>query len=166
MRREAKIAKLQQLYLYDQYNVSAFQIANSQIHNFLARIINSLLEGINKHRLPRFIVMLVDNDLLKGMKSINKPDVSKLIGNCLSWITKQVELIVEIKREEIYSKRIGALQLDEPKIVWIKMLERPNATADEGILWHKYNDILEETIVSRKNNLILDVKNAMQKGPI
>ena len=162
MRREAKISKSPQPYLYDQYNVTYYQMANSQLINYLGRLLNSLMEGINKHHLPRHLVFLLDHDLLKGMKATNKPGISRLIGNCLSWLTKQIELIINIKKEEIFSKCMGALQPDEPNVIWIKILEKPNSSQQDEELRHKYNDILEETLVSRHNNKIMDVKGALQ----
>ena len=78
------------------------------------------MEGINKHRLPRFIIMFLDRDILMGIKAENKPGVSNDIGRCVSWLTKQIETTIETKREEIYYKRMGALVVDEPKIMWTK----------------------------------------------
>ena len=139
-------------------------MANSLISNVLTRVINSLMEGVNKHRLPRFIIMLLDRDILMGIKAENRPGVSKKIGSCISWLTKQIELIINIKKEEIFNKRMGALQPDEPKVIWIKMMERPSASQNDETLQQKFNDILEETLVSRPNNLILDIKEALQKS--
>ena len=126
---------------------------------------NSFIEPINKHRLPKHILFLLDSDILSGTKAKNKAGVSRDIGNYLCWITKSVETIIEVKKEDIYQKRPGALTQGEPNVIWIKMLKRPNSdiknNEDMCTLHHKYNDILEETLVARKNHFIMNVQAAI-----
>ena len=49
-------------------------------------------------------------------------------------------------------------------MMWIKALEKPTASENEEVLRQKYNDILEETLVSRKNSHIIDIKDVVKKA--
>ena len=117
MRREAKVAKKQQPYIYDQYNVSAYQMGNSKVSNFFTRILCSFMEGVNKHRLPRLIIMMIDHDMLKGLKAMNRPGVSNDFGRCIEWLTKKLENIIELKKDDMFYKRAKSLNPNEPKFI-------------------------------------------------
>ena len=157
MRRESRIAKKAHPYLYDQYNVSALTMATSQLSNALEKTINCFIEGMNKHRLPRIIVMMLDGDLAINIDSHNKPGVSNLIGKVVSWLTSSIEQLIEIKKEDLFQKRRGTLTSGEPKIIWIKATERPADSKDTRLLKQKFNDILEETLVSMRHQYITSV---------
>ena len=157
MRREAKLKKSDPPYLYDQYNISAFTMGNSQISNFFTRILSSIVEVVNKNRLPRMIVSVIDMDMTLSIDRFNKPGVSNLIGKGVSWLTHTLEQLIETKKEDIYNIRQGALVSGEPKLVWLRAFWRPNYNQDVDTMRVKFNDILEETLVSRKNSYILGI---------
>ena len=53
-------------YLYEFYNVFGFtQLASSGVRSVLARVINSLIEGLNERpQLPRYVVVMLDKDVI------------------------------------------------------------------------------------------------------
>ena len=153
MRREAKTNKSPTPYLYDQYNVTFFHMAKSEVKNVLLRWINSFTEAINKHRLPRFIIFVPDDDIITGIVTENHPGVSRTLGEVVSWITGKIVDLIEDKKKEMGEIRSSSISLTEPKSIWIQALERPRAKEASQLLIKKYNDILEETLVHRKANM-------------
>ena len=81
------------------------------------------MEGVNKHRLPRLIIILINHDLLHGINVVNKSGVSNNIGRCLTRLTKRLDQIVELKKKDMFYKHTGSLSPNEPKFIWIKMLK-------------------------------------------
>ena len=103
MRREAKISIAVPPYLYDQYNVMAYQMSNSQIKNVLTCFVNSFIEGINENRIPRMIIVMLDIDLLNCITKQNLPGSLKNIGKCVAWLTRYMERTIETKKEHLYN---------------------------------------------------------------
>ena len=166
MRREARIAKNSPPYLYDQYNATSFQCSSSsQISNVLLQIVNSFTEAINKHRMPRHIVVLLNTDLMYNITTVNLPGSSNQIAKCLTWLSGFIENSIEAKKEEMFNIRSGSLSPCEPKVIWIAILpfsaETVTIKSERELLRLKYNAILEETLVHRKNNYFLNPDNAV-----
>ena len=160
LRCEARVAKKSPPYLYDQFNISALVMNNrsTKLSNVLARFIDCFIEGLNKNRLPRIKVIYPDGDLVQGLTLYNRPGISNEIGKIVHWLSKSFEQLIERKKEEIFLIRSGALAHNEPKTIWVKMLAKPNMCPEDKILMQKFNDILEEMLVSRKCNYIMDVQ--------
>ena len=130
IRCECRVNNKAPPYLYDQYNITAHYMQNLSVGNVLGRTINCLIEGLNKHRLPRFIIVLLDGDLVAEISNIDRPGISNLIGKAIRWVTRMMEQLLEIKKEDLFNRCTGALAPNEPKIVWIKMIECPSSTRD------------------------------------
>ena len=111
--------------------------------------------------MPRIIVFIPDSNILDGIAGENVPGVSNQIGKVITWLMKRMERVIELKREEMHLVRPGSLALGEPKLIWVKILEKPLENSEEIQLRQKFNHILEETLVSRKNSYILDVGNIL-----
>ena len=147
--------------MYDQYNLTFFHMANSQVSNILLRLINSFIEGINKHRIPRMVILVLDDDIITGVINEDKPGTSRSLGTALSWILGKFEDIVAAKKKEMSAIRRGSTTSSEPKFIWIKALQRPKAKTSSQILIQKYNDILEETLFRRKNSYIIGMDDTI-----
>ena len=165
LRKEARIAKTEIPYLYNQYNVSMFHMTQSQVNNIFTRLCNCLIEAINKHKLPRMIFVMIDKDLLHRIDKLHdQPGISKGIAVSINWISTQFDRIIEAKQEEICKTRIGAILPNEPKIMWIKMIDRPLFSKHQALARRKFNDILEETIYGKKDNFIMGVQSTLTDG--
>ena len=72
-----------------------------------------------------------------------------------------MEKTLEIKKDDLFYKRSGVLCTEEPKLIWIKSMERPSSadSHNEEMMRQKFNDILEETLVTRKDSFIMDLKS-------
>ena len=108
------------------------------------------------------MIFIPDYDFVKGISTSNIPGVSNQIGKAVTWFTKKLEQLIEAKREEIYTIRQGALTSNKPKLIWVKVIEKPTENGDETTLRQKFDHILEETLVSRKNAYILDAGSVLK----
>ena len=80
----------------------------------------------------------------------------------IDWMVTQVERIIEAKKEQIYKIKPGAVMSSEPKVVWVKMLQR--MTTYEKILTvrSKFNQTMERIMSERRNHYILDVNHILR----
>ena len=164
IRHDARISKAAPPYLYNQYNVTALTMTNSMVTNVLDRFLCCFIEGLNKHRLPRILCFYPGTDIVFGLSKKNVPGVSKMIGKAIEWLTLTFEQLLEIKKEDIFSKRRGALHPGEPKLIWVKAIHKPTYSTDQNTLRVKFNDILEETLVSRKASYIIDLQEVLDNS--
>ena len=80
----------------------------------------------------------------------------------LKWLISNVDKVVRRRREDLKSKRSGALACSfEPMIVWVKMFKRPEIATNEDNyikavnMCDIFNYILEEHLVSEHHMYIL-----------
>ena len=113
------------------------------------------------NRLLRIIIFPIDDDIITGLVKEDKPGVSKSLGTAVSWFTNRIENILQRKREEMYEICMGSLVHNEPKLMWIKAINRPRAKESAQVLIEKYNDILEETLASRHLSYIISLEDVI-----
>ena len=153
-------------YLYDYYNISFYMAKQSSlIKNVLTRMFNSLAEALNlnqgANQLPRIILVIPDSDILKFVNHYTY-GVSVITGRCLSWLINNFEREIEAKKEQLRKKKPGSVSQNEPKIIWVKMLDTPNTTySDLMACRKKFNSILEEILAQKKNHFIIDINDVM-----
>ena len=119
-------------YVWEQYNaVGCYPGINSHNRSVAARIFNELVFRLNKksetadHRLPKYIVILPDRDLLMDI-NFNNFGIEKIIDDTLTWLAKNVDKTLRIRKEDMRKKQNGSLPPSiYPKVIWAKMLVRP-----------------------------------------
>ena len=121
----------------------------------MIRITNCLIEALNKyHVLPRFLIIFPDLEIIKFV-NYEKYGISKILAMLTEWWVSQIENAVDTKKEDMRSKRSGAVTSLEPKLIWLKMLMRPkrfNAVIDDQT--DKFNAILDETLYNTRKMYI------------
>ena len=153
-------------YLHDYYNISFYMAKQSSlIKNVLTRMFNSLAEALNlnqgANQLLRIILVIPDSDILKFVNHYTY-GVSVITGRCLSWLINNFEREIEAKKEQLRKKKPGSVSQNEPKIIWVKMLDTPNTTySDLMACRKKFNSILEEILAQKKNHFIIDINDVM-----
>ena len=145
--------------MFSQYNVNAFTsgpIARA-INNPMVKIVNCFIEALNRfHTLPRFIVVVPDQDIIKAIDFYNF-SISKIIQRSLEWMVRQFDRIIVDRKEKLLQVRPGAVVSLEPKIIWVKMLDRPGASRVMS-LRAKFNAILEETLFKARFSYIMKIQ--------
>ena len=150
------------MYLLKYYNVKLlYKLMSAGVHCVIARIINSLIDGFNMNdHLPRFIVVIIDHDIIKDVDVFDR-NAHKTIGDNVHWLVHQIDILVKRKKAEIQVKRPGALFVGDPKIIFVRMLRRVgkpfyHGSKLEALHGHraKFNDALNEAVAQ------IDQKNA------
>ena len=115
-------------YLYNKYNITShYTTKTTLLKNSLMQSLNSFIEGINKHRLPKHIIFMPDRDLLSPLRYKNRPGTSKAICKLLRWITNEIEWIIETKKESMFKICAGLVQGKQPNLIWVKALDDPES---------------------------------------
>ena len=162
-RAKAVLDKKVKPYLYEYYNIiPRFPATNSVIRSTLARIFNEFVSAMNdRTRLPRYVIMLLDKELVESADH-NNFGIQKILTEMVSWLARNIDKVVDLRKEDIRVKRPGAIASSgEPRIIWMKMLFRPiiNDPTKSYIFAQckKYNDVLEETIQKFKHAHIMTI---------
>ena len=131
-------------FIYDHYNIQCKvpDIA-SKMRNSLGRMVNCLIEALNeKDRIPRLIILIPDWDIVKDINHY-KFGISFMLGRSMNGLCQEFEKLLEIKVEELYKRKKGAIVAGEPKFIWVKMVKRPVKT-EEMRTRHKFNDAMND----------------------
>ena len=123
-------------YLYDYYNVYGYcQKATTGVRRVIARTLNSVISGLNNRpQLPRFLIIMLDKDLLKDINIHENEEWEDIAKENLKWLTGQIDMHIRCKRLELLDKRPGAVYASDPKIIYVKMLRRPDTFTQESQL--------------------------------
>ena len=77
--------QLTKLYIQEFYNISNFANPIPQECK-IANIINGLITAVNeKHKLPRFLLVIIDKDILEDINVFN-PDAIQAIRAAVDWV--------------------------------------------------------------------------------
>ena len=166
----SKTSLTDQLYIYLYYNIVLFFTSGtSQIRSLMARVINSIIEGLNsKERLPKYVLILLDKDLIESLDYFVF-GISEALDDCVSWLVKQVNKLFEIRCEDLCSKKPGALSTaTERRVIWLAMLHR-NLVADNRMKQiynkkSKFNRALEEAITQHRYHHIMYLDSVVESS--
>ena len=122
---EAKSVNKPPPYMEDKYNVRALYKARSTAVSTVARMLNAVIDAMNEFdRLPKYIVVIPDSDII-SYGGVYDDDASVMIYTLLRYLVKNINRKVDDRFEAIYKKKPGAVKAGEPRIAWVKMLDRP-----------------------------------------
>ena len=158
LKNEAKQLGKPMPYLFNQYNVSAYWVGgtSSGIMCAVRRIINSLINAINKNaHLPRFIIFMAEIGGVVKFMQFYEYGTSKIFGRNINSMINEITRTIEGKKEDMRNKRGGSICYSEPKMIWIKIWDRPSSDK-VYTLREKFNWVLEETLTNYKNCYIMD----------
>ena len=154
---QANMNKRDKPYMYDQYNVKCFtRPPLSQTRSVPVRIVNSLVKALNEaQKLPRFVIVILDWDILKYADH-STFGVEKVMKRILSWMISNLVRVVEMKKDQLYHIKKGAINASEPKFVWVKMLQRMMSQDKILTVRGKYNWTLENLLADKKYHYVID----------
>ena len=140
-------------YLLKYYNVRLFyKFPPVGVSKAATRIVNSLIERFNiDHRLPRFIVVIVDKDIIKDI-NVYDGFAPLMTQDAIQWLVRQVNDVVSNKKTEIMKKCPESIFSGDPKIIFVRMLRRvekytPSSKLDLLFgLRSKFNDALNSAV--------------------
>ena len=163
MRHNALVAKKTPPYMYERFNVHHFYQSRLTLDTF-TRLQNAFIDAFNRqHHLPSYIMILADNDLINAADFFNF-GVSKLLGITLNWLAKQLERMIESRKEKLSEERPGAISSIETKIIWVKMIERPPVPLNDKryktqVTCGKFNATLNNLTDWRLNTFVTSISS-------
>ena len=163
LKNKAKIDKRSPPYLYDYYNVKCFTTNPLLVMtDTLVRLVNCVIKGLNETaKLPRFIVVIPDQDIVKYVDCSGK-SATIMLGAAIHWLITEMLKAVNSKKDELMRRRPGAVVLStEPKFVWVKMINMPLVTKQMVKVRAKFNKLLENALVDKANHYIIDINQAL-----
>ena len=125
----------------------------------MVKIVNGFVDAVNKYQsMPRFLVFVIDWDFVKYIDFYGY-GVSKMIGTMLEWLIENLNNEIVWKKENMKSKRAGSVTALEPKMIFVKMIERPGSSTEINKAREKFNTVLEETLYKTKKMYIMDIES-------
>ena len=144
------------------YNIFNFNERSSP--NAISNILNSTIDALNKRDcLPRLLVVVLDKEIIETLNFFDFGATRELAA-LVNWLTRQIDITIWHKRLQITEKKPGAVNINDPLIIFTTMIRRPitfpQGSKAESIcsLRRKFNEILNEA-VARQGNNILTVKS-------
>ena len=166
MRREAKLAKKQEPYLYRYYNVKYLVPDTSDYStNSLLRLQNVFIDALNENKLPRLVLIFIDRDLLNtfGNKNVDY-GIRRSFSGVVDKITGAFYQLCNTKKIDMYNKRPGSISPSEPKLVWIRMIQRYDPEDLVCALTYKINTMFEEALLDKRHCYVLGVDGCLSKN--
>ena len=135
-------------------------------------LVNALITALNyAEKLPRIIMVLLDWDLVKYI-GLDHTRTEIIFSEILDWIINNMKQVVQSKRDYLMRKGEGAVTDNDPKIIWIKMINRFSdghfkrndptlrALSQKG----KFNCVLEDRLAAEQAHYIMDVNVVVNDG--
>ena len=167
-----------QLYLYDYYNVQCF-VSNplTKLKELPARVVNSLIHALNDNSdeedkksdikekkfapfLPRFILIVPDWDIVKHIGHYQY-GVSIITEKLLKWIIMQMERAIAVRKEDLARTKAGATLPNDPKMIWVAMVDRVGCFDCALSVRNKFNSVLETILADHKHHYIIDINRQL-----
>ena len=127
MTKKAKVSKQGYPYMYEMYNINGYFTGMGTTGPL--KIVNTLIDALNdEDHLAKYVLFIPDKDLLVGSKNS-----AFMMGATMHYIVKQVDLFLERQHQDLLHKRLGALQPEFPKSIWICMLKHPVDKINENL---------------------------------
>ena len=80
-----------------------------------------------------------------------------MIGKSLQWLVSEINKALECRKDHLRRRKPGAVAPNEPKVHYIKMLDRPKCQPDKIFTArHKFNTILDDVIKGKKNQYTIE----------
>ena len=167
IRLEDKEAQRRSMYIYDFYNVIGLT-TNQENRSFdvMANFMNAVIKGLNKYvHLPRIIVFIPDGDLLRYFDHFTF-GVSAIANICLKNLITNVDRLIQARKDALRLCRPGALAYNEPKLIWVNMMNRVNVREPDQLLAmrKKFNAALNAQLETKRNHYAIDITDEMNKS--
>ena len=163
MQHKAQSVRQQVPYIYDYYNVSCFTPnPNSLVTDVLARMVNCLVKALNDAlQLPRLIVIIPDSDILKFVICKSEDHTSMLVTTTITWVINQMIRAVNAKKDNLKCRKPGSIVYNEPKLIWISMIDCVGFRAEDLSLRDLFNKCLADILSDKEFHYLMDMNAAM-----
>ena len=114
------------LFMEEYFNLKPYyQKTSCTVKYASTRMLNSLIEVVaDRHRLPKYLIVIPDKDMLEGDVDVFNPAVSKIIPEIVRWFVRQIDLIIRRWRSDFLVKKPESLTSLSTKMIYVRMLRR------------------------------------------
>ena len=165
MRNEARLAaKGCESYMYHYYNVLPFYPDHGNLEtNALQRLQNTFIRAVNdSNELPRMILVFIDRDLLNALgREFIDDNIERPYGRIIDNFTSFVYRTISTQKLDLYNKRPGSVSPSEPKVIWVKTIQRYNPRDVICTVTEKCNEVLEESLASKRHFYVMAVDSML-----
>ena len=153
------------LYLYEQYNMKCFTSKpTSNTTSVPAQLVNCVIKATNElEKLPRIILLILDWDILRYFEHTSF-GVMEITKKVVKWMVNTIKKAIEAKRDRLQKLHLGAMVANEPKIIWVKMINRLAAYDKVLTVRRKFNMALENVLAKCSNQYLKDLHPAMNNA--
>ena len=124
--------------------------------NMISRFRNNLVGGLTDQvTLPKFIVVVPDNDIVHYFWYKEESDVFIRYSRLLKWIMSQYDRLICTQKEFLPLK---AKKIDEPYFLWIQLPLHDRIHSKENRLRIQFNKALASVVTLHDNTFALDLK--------
>ena len=123
--RETHVSKRTPPYLQEEFNVEALYMNTfNNVRSTVARIVNVVLQQMNKTvKLPKYLIVIPDKDLAVYADMFEYGAVS-CMKDLLKFVVKEINKYIDARFEDLYRKKPGSVRKGEPKVIWVKIVDR------------------------------------------
>ena len=91
----------------------------------MARLVNASVKALNDNmKIPRMIVIVPDHDIINSINFFEF-GIKHILHISIRWIINNMQRVLEAKIENLMNIKPGAVD-DKPKVIWVKMLQKPS----------------------------------------
>ena len=99
--------------------------------------------------MPRLVIIIPDWDMLKYMGEENcNYGIGEVSKKLIEWMMCNLNRAVKTRKDELTHIKLGAVVPDEPKFVWVKMINRAHVSDHVLAVRHKLNNALEAALTN------------------
>ena len=145
-------------YVYNYFNIRCFTSKPASTNASIpARLVNCLIKTTNEiEKLPRIIVVVPDWDILKFINHTSY-GVVEITDKIVRWIVTNMQRTIDARKDRLMNLKPGALATGEPKVIWVKMINRLAAYDQTLKKRCKYNAMVENILVEKSNHYLIDL---------
>ena len=147
-------------YIKRQYDFTAF--CNSKFSssngNMLARLQNAFVSALNgsKHGIfPKYIIVILDDDLISYLECKTSDGVATLYGTWVEWLADQLQHAIKVRINQLPEKSKKII----PFIYWVTAPIHAFFSKERNNLRLKFNLSLESVIRQRENMRVMKLKD-------
>ena len=163
---ERKLKDKSPLYIYERFNIKCYStnLLNTNIDDAPARLVNSLVNGLNANTyLPCIVIIIPDWDIAKFFAD-QEIATNKVLTKSTKWMVKAMSRSVQKRKDDLKRLHPGAITSTEPKMIWVKMVDRPGVIDKALAARHKFNRAIENALVDKPYHHIIDVIEKMNEA--
>ena len=149
--------KANDMYIYAYYNIIPSYGEFNVKGNAMLNVLNAFIEAMNVNvHLPRFVILIPDRKLIQLAQSADlKGNFLEILEKFIEWMVTHCNRAIQYKKEDLKTRRVGAVELLDPKLIWVALVELSDTSSEKATKARRFNSLLEDILTSFRNNFII-----------